>query len=987
MDQAEQVSELATAADKILAAVRAFADALPAEGEHATGPELDRARGLAEAIIGRLHEADGLARSLWTMADAALVTWRTKNRFTPEGLAATVASIGETARDHPDRARIALLSELAAAVRALAIEHAIGLLRACASWQPVPPGLLEDLAAWNDGDDMRGRSAVQTLVRAAAESRRGRVRQSVQKLRLTEAWLSHRAGDSEGAAGILSQLIEEASSDASLWAERAGLRLLMGNREAAADDARRAIELDQGYGESYVQAGAVAEVNGDYGEAAELYEEGSKRLRWPEFVATAKSASFSQRTGLLYVTWAQRLRQDGAVRDALEAAEQAITVGISGTSPYPEAAAYELKWRLLRDLGADGVDVAQAAFEAGKRHVWNQAIKQAQAALRVAVDGGAAVPEAGWYLAASLFATEGSQVPEAEEASVAWDEWSARVGPPTAACAWAYGLRANIEQMAAASKEQDSGPAAWKGLMLSEKGLVLDPLDTSSWAVACRCFRVLSMTQLALEAIEAGYTVNPDHQWILEERVAVLADVGRTREALDALERLPNVRDDPWLSGIKAFLLQRLGQPAEALDYLVLPLSGWWDLGWYRDLRARCYVDLGRLDEAVEDLTTLLTDKSPLSGQARSRRVYALAILGDVVAAKEELQLALDDDTLDREGKASARFDVALAEGDTDRALTCLAVVLGSNLYASSVKELLRSAERTLALLNHVGRPVADAAGLMERMREMTRAWKPGTRDADSELDAAWEAHAGASPESVPWVALSAVQARRLATDKRTDEAARLYGGLVGTAFEPEATLALGQTLEQQYRQVIEAGNVERTREIYDRLAGIGQAPTPFADVAVAEALRAKGDNAGAVTILSALLPSVAAPPERLPVLEMLGECALFDGQASLAESAFSEAFDLAVSAENRSHAAQIAVRQAAALTMRGQLESAFRHLARALSEWVEAGTWDPQTTLRLEIGWLIDALSDKLGGPWPAMLKEALEEATAVRTEDAGEP
>src|SRR6516164_1471139 len=172
MDYADQVSELATAANQILAAVRAFAEELPVDDEHAVGPELDRARLRAEEIIERLHEANGLASALWATADAAFVTWRTRNRFTPDGLAATTASLNEKASEQPVRARIALLSELAAAVHALAIEHTIGLLRACASWYRVPPDLFDDLAAWDNGDDMRGRSAVQALAQAAVGSRR-----------------------------------------------------------------------------------------------------------------------------------------------------------------------------------------------------------------------------------------------------------------------------------------------------------------------------------------------------------------------------------------------------------------------------------------------------------------------------------------------------------------------------------------------------------------------------------------------------------------------------------------------------------------------------------------------------------------------------------------------------------------------------------------------------------------------------------------------
>ncbi len=910
-------------------------------------------------VVLSLTSAGARAGELSRVVDEAIDHWWRANQFSDTAFAVTLSRLMETAQADTSRARRMLLDEVAVALHALALGYAVQLLRGAEAWSGITPDTVDDVGAWQQGDLRRGIRAVGRLRELLTERRQDRSRRAGAIITATEAVLNHRAGNLDRATELVDELVQQAPTDAFAHVERAGLSLAAGAGEAAGEEAHRAIELDPADPRPYVQAGVVAESLGDFVNAMELYDEGARRLLGAApLISAPEWASFLKPTGLFFLMWAKALREHRLLSKALTAVDRALAEGVAGASPYPEADAHDVHWRLLEDVDAPLPEVTSAAFDAGKRHYWNNDHQRAVEALRLATRAEGHIPDAGWYLAASLAAQNDPDC--SRLAAETWDDWRNLVGSPAPKDAWAYALRAALETVVTPTDDVGTAPYAWRGIVLCEKGLVLDPLEAELWATLCRNLRILGLRKLALEAVEGGYQVNPDNQSILHERVAVLGDEGRLPEALETWDRIPDAARDPWLSGVKALLLRLLGRPEEAIEYLELPLSGSWDLGWYRDLRAACYVDLGRLDEAVEDLRALPDDEAPWSGQARGRRIHAWCVLDELQKAHAELDAAMDDQTMIPAERAFAAALVSLVSGDVTSAGVDFDRAVAASTDPVTVDDLVRALDRFLQLRRHTGRPVPGGPEVLLRLKTTAEAWTPNRSTADDDLDGALKASAQAPSSAESRVALSAVQARRHLKQGRAEVAAELYAELVGSIFDPESEEALAQALNYSYRDAVWRGDVDRTQAAFGRLQALHRAPVPVLEIAVAEALKGGGRYTEAVATLSEVLPRATEASTRLLVLERLGECALFGGQLELAESSLDEAFGLAVAAEDHSKAARIAVRMSVATLLAGRPAAVASHLQRALREWSAARTWNPRLVLKHELGWVLDALPDE---------------------------
>ncbi len=983
MDHNQRLDRIEEQAGDLAEAFHALAGEvahLDAPGVEILDALLGRVQGVARALGSASGQADELAAAL----QERLTAWWQTNRFTAAGRSVTLARLAQTVERGAERARALLLEEIADALQAREGDHAVRLLDATAAWSGIPRSASDPLRT-PGSDPLALHEVVRVLRERAGMLRRGRSSTATRTLGVVQAWLIQAGGDPTSALGILDELVARAPADPRLLVERAGLRLAAADAALAADDAHLAIELDGSDPRGYIQAGVIAEAAGEVADAVELYTEGSRRLpAGRSLVAAPQWASFLHPTGLFHLTRARLLSDAGEPAAALAAVDQALAQGISGPATYPEADAYDLRRQLLQELGAEDHAVADAAYEAGKRHLWNGNASQAAEALWVATRNAERLPDAGWYLALSLMLADTSDVDTLQGAKRVWDDWAARVGPPGPESAWAYADRASLDMYIDSLTEMDSAPSAWRALVLCEKGLVLDAQQAEVWATLSYALRRLSLAGLAMEAVEAGYRANPDSTRVLEERLAVLTNEGRTSEALETWDRLPDAATDPWQSGVKAYLLQRLGRPEEALDYLERPLSGTWDLGWYRELRTACLVDLGRLDEAVADLRALLHDESPWSGQGHYRRAMARSVLGDLAEARAELTQAQADQTLGAQEKCYVTGLVALAEGELTKAAQLLeqTVLLATN--SATLEDLPRDVDRVLTLHRHLGRPVTGGDELVARLADLAGTHHPEPPSAEGDIESAL-ASAEAGPECPSDVALTAVRARRQLEGGLAEQAAALYQELLGTSFEPEASRALGQALGGVYHAAVGRGDVERAQEAYAGMAALGHAPQPFSEVAHAEALWGGGRYAEATGVLAALAPEVEDPTGRLQVLGLLGQCALFAGEPSLAEPALREAAYLAALAEDHNRVAQLAVRQAVADLMSQQPGSVAEHLSQARRAWSAAGIFDSAAVLRQELGWLLAALPE---GTLDAESREALrEQAERLSTRPDDEP
>ena len=973
MSKVELLDELENALDAVLAKLRALAGSELPDDPVAEPVPLRRR---ASELSSRLGEAAALAKAYQDRVEAIHAAWRDRHRFTRAGLEEVATDLTERFHRQPEGARAALLAEIAAATRALEVDHAVQLLRRCSDWSSVPPEVRDDLEAWSSGDLARGARAVATLTALATRGGRRRSHKTAVELELTLAWLRIKIGDESASLEILDRLVAGAPMDAELRVERAGLLLLTGRPEVATDDAHRAIELDPGSGRAYLQAGLVAEATGSFSDATELYGEASRRLPTVPS-APDSSATFLQPTGLSYLIWADRHRGAQA-REALAAVEKAIALGIAGITTYPDADGHELRWRLLSDLGAPDREVAEAALNAGKHLYWNNEYARAYRALDVVTKWPREFPESGWIFADCARLDGWNDLERLRATASFWDGWISQVGPPGGSSdGWAYGVRAVIAERIASLEGKGYASAVWQGVVFSEQGLVLNSLDIFSWTLLSRFYHLLSMYQLAREASDAAFRINPDDQQMLNERLAALGDANADEEALETLERMNRVDTDPWLATVKAELLKRQGRSAEALACLSLEPTEPSELGWFRSVRAECYVDLGRVDEAVAELRTMVAEeKAPASGQAFLRHVYARSVLGNLDVARRMLKRAENNATLDYNGRVLAIACVALAEGEPERAFDEVARTLPGTPDPVSIGETFRSLERALILLAAGGHPMSHATPMLERARELVLRSAGAPPDADTELQLAIARNVDSSTDELQRVALLATQGRRLAERSRYEDAADVYQALAGTRFEPEASRALGDTLGQEYMEAIRHGDVERTRSLYPRLEHLGRAPTPNLELAVAQALHQRRDYGQAVRMLNDVLPSVREPHERLSVLELLGECAVLSGQSDVAGPSLQEALGLALDSGDRARAAQIAVRRAFWHASRMDLESAEQDLAQALELWAASGTWSPESILRLETDSLAEGLPAHMTQVIAPLLEKAVRQA-----------
>src|SRR5262249_51611815 len=114
---------------------------------------------------------------------------------------------------------------------------------------------------------------------------------------------------------------------------------------------------------------------------------------------------------------------------------------------------------------------------------------------------------------------------------------------------------------------------------------------------------------------------------------------------------------------------------------------------------------------------------------------------------------------------------------------------------------------------------------------------------AEAELQQVRELVAG-DPGAL--LALDALDARRRSDQGDLEGARAAYDALRGTAFEPEATVALERTLRSLSEAALAASDADGVRRSQARLVELGRVTPTEALLTVVQALRSAGDDAGA---------------------------------------------------------------------------------------------------------------------------------------------
>jgi tetratricopeptide (TPR) repeat protein len=274
----------------------------------------------------------------------------------------------------------------------------------------------------------------------------------------------------------------------------------------------------------------------------------------------------------------------------------------------------------------------------------------------------------------------------------------------------------------------------------------------------------------------------------------------------------------------------------------------------------------------------------------------------------------------------------------------------------------------------------AEAAAARERAVREFEAGTVGQREEalasnppnpDYELEVALATYAD---EDVIHTALLALKARRQAHTGRFDEAAACYQQLVGSRFEPEATLGLTRALRGLAREQAAEGDVEQVRQLMAHMTELGDTTPAEAATAVAAALERSGKYADASEQLETAIAMASDERERSKLHQRAGGLALAQDDLDRAGSHFRAALEIARGYEAHGRIGQLHIRMALISVLREDRSEAGAHLVAAARAWKEGGALDPTAALVAEL----HGLEHSRGGSFEAAAREAV---TLVQT------
>ncbi len=919
--------------------------------------------------------------------------WRAARRYEPSVLDRRVRDLAAKVAERGIAGAQEWLHELFDALDALEWAAVEGLAEADIRWpDPLAPGarrMRDALRQWQAGNHTSGR---QLMCDLAADQLEGwhevlgpMARSRAHRL---AAWVSlRRLRDPAEAEKHLTEAIDLFPYAGRMHAERAAYYLSIGDLDRAAMDAQHAIELAADDAAGYMELGIWAELHGDFEDADELYKRALKLFPTFELARLHSRAVLMDPPGRLLIVAAELLLAAKRPAEAAQVAARALTADLRGTELHPQAAAHRVRSEALGRLGPEHVhDAATAAAEAGKLYLWNgdleTAIGQLERALRL--DGQA--EEVGWLLADARIARSlplGQTTPDqalVHAARSEWDRWAREVGPPRADTSWAYLTRAIIADLATQEPRSDRLSGIWEALLFVEKALVHDDVDAQRWGYAAQYLRYVNLKALAFEAAERGYRLGAEDRQVLAERLPVLANRGRLAEAEEVGEQLVAMfGNDPWISAARAWLAlhsDRGTRHEEAMSLLELPLAEGNDPSWYYELRSVCHVAMGDVEAARDDMNGLIRDSPPIDGTTKCRLAAAAAVLGAREQAQRWLQEAEADPTSRALTCLTAKALIRAVDGELEGAAGALeeaAAEAESVVDLADIVELTRtrlalvdwrdatSRERVAQILDEFEKAVVpDRARCLEALEP----------DPDQELADALAKHG--QSEAMPGLirtALLAVQGRRHLHEGRFRAAVDTYESLIGSGFEPEATLGLTNALRALASELAHAGKASLVRQLYDRLNALSEVSPAETAIAVASAYERGGAWAAACDELERALPAARDEGERQELHQRAGGLALADDDLERAGDHFTMALESARECRDGARIGQSEIRLALLALLERDQPGAAAHLLAAVRAWRQAGALEPGSVLMGELRGLVDR---PRGGGWRIAAVEA---------------
>jgi tetratricopeptide (TPR) repeat protein len=744
-------------------------------------------------------------RGLLREVDELRSEWSAEHRYTREGVEELVRGLRQTISVHRVRGARAWLGALLDAADAGEEEAAVVISAADLDWpDELRPGLdrlRASFARWRDDGEPPAREPIAAVADGTLEGWRDVLTPDARsRAHRFAAWIAlWRPGGTDVAQRHIEEALRLASHSARMLAERAALRLYMGDFELAAVDGQHAVELAPHEPLGHLMLGIWAELAGNFGAADDLYRRGLGMMPTVAIAGLSERSSLIDPPGRLLAAGAAVLLDRGRPELALRLCDEALLASVRGIEPHPEAAVLITKRRALERIPERAArEAADTAVDAGRLCIWNGDVDGAVTELGRAVELDSN-PEAGWVLADALLTksfplgARGTDMELVRRAHTMWDDWTARIGLPSGPTAWAYVTRGIIADLESQQTGANRRVGLFEALIWVEKALVHNHTDAQRWGYTAQLLRYLGFEQLAFEAVANGYALSSADRFVQSERLPLLANRGEYAEAEAAADLLVTMYgEDPWISAVRAWLALHHGHDWDrALALLELPLAEGSDCAWYREMQAEAYLGLDRLDDARRAFADLLDEALPIDGNTKCR----LALAGIAHGRRDDAQRWLDDAADDPTTPASSHHMIAallaVAKGDAREATGLAERSIAEARSAVEVDD--RIFETTLMLPVVGGRAEQEAAlrhaletAAAARKRELER--DPPT--ADTELEAAL-ADIGSGELGIHDVAMLAVAACRDAASGRAEQAAQRYEQLLGSSFEPEATLAL----------------------------------------------------------------------------------------------------------------------------------------------------------------------------------------------------
>ena len=333
--------------------------------------------------------------------------------------------------------------------------------------------------------------------------------------------------------------------------------------------------------ESYAGLAAIAEARGFWTDAYGYYEHLASlcasvaspldRLRAALFwVRSTRRASPDATGALLALAGHPQLRGDRAL------CRRTLELAVAGECPRGASWALDARIALAELLAADRDPAAGPAFSdiaSGFRadHAYDKAAQFS----RRAIEAGRSDAAAYWTLADDLRLCEPIDPARLDEATALWQHGFA-TERPTWATSWGLIARAMIaDAYRGPLRRQELGATLWFG----EWAAVMASDSALRWCFLARFYRSVNADATALAMVLRALELDPELGLAHYEHAMALANIGRSREALDELDQraaaATGEADRRWIRSVRGYLLVNLGDDRAALAELEQGCEPW----------------------------------------------------------------------------------------------------------------------------------------------------------------------------------------------------------------------------------------------------------------------------------------------------------------------------------------------------------------------------------------------------------------------------